>query len=153
MELLSADSLKFVSKIDTMGGGTFVVGSCSQKSEPLDFKRIITAIKHQLIDSVVEEKFGSSTTRVLRILRDKVILDDKTVCASSQYYFPHSLCHHPWSRLHLLIVSFSYPKLHSWRRKTCENAFICCWNWAVWWFRFDSHLQQPFINILAGSAA
>ncbi|RUP48784.1 LOW QUALITY PROTEIN: RNA polymerase III subunit RPC82-domain-containing protein [Jimgerdemannia flammicorona] len=71
LELLQTDSAGFLRKEDERGAGLYVVA----------FDKLRDHLKRKVLDSVVREKYGSASCRLMKILSEKGKLDEKQVRA------------------------------------------------------------------------
>ncbi|KAK9765015.1 RNA polymerase III subunit C82 [Basidiobolus ranarum] len=69
LDLLCNDHVKFMTKEDERGSGQYRI----------NLEKIAEALKIRLVESVVSEKFGSVSARLMRILMSKQKLDEKQV--------------------------------------------------------------------------
>ncbi|KAI8325219.1 hypothetical protein GQ54DRAFT_295657 [Martensiomyces pterosporus] len=90
LEVLQADVSGIVVKADERGAGQYRV----------DFERAASTLRDQCLDALVQEKFGSLHARVVRVLRDKQKLDEKTVSQATM--LPMGMCR---ERLHDLAIA------------------------------------------------
>ncbi|KAJ2577794.1 RNA polymerase III subunit C82, partial [Coemansia sp. RSA 1804] len=73
LEVVRADASGIVVKVDDRGGGQY----------QLNFDRAANALRDQSLDTLVHEKFGSLHARIVRVLRDKQKLDEKSVATAA----------------------------------------------------------------------
>lgn len=88
LQLLAEDSFKFLKHESTRGMGEWSI----------NYKELGKLIKQLEVEKVVEERFGSMGTRLLRIVKDKGKLDEKQVC-STIIISRLSPTHNPYIRL------------------------------------------------------
>lgn len=69
IELLAADQVQFLRKDDDRGSGSYLVS----------FRKIVDAMKLRILDGVVQEKFGSASKRLMRIMIEHGKIDEKQV--------------------------------------------------------------------------
>ncbi|KAJ1965639.1 RNA polymerase III subunit C82 [Dipsacomyces acuminosporus] len=89
LEVLQSDASGIVAKTDERGAGQYRI----------DFERAANTLRDQCVDALVQEKFGSLHARVVRVLRDKQKLDEKTVSQAAM--LPMGMCR---ERLHDLAL-------------------------------------------------
>ncbi|KAJ2507351.1 RNA polymerase III subunit C82 [Coemansia sp. RSA 2049] len=90
LEVVRADASGIVVKVDDRGGGQY----------QLNFDRAANALRDQSLDTLVHEKFGSLHARIVRVLRDKQKLDEKSVATAAM--MPIAACR---ERLHDLALA------------------------------------------------
>ncbi|PIA15611.1 hypothetical protein COEREDRAFT_74791 [Coemansia reversa NRRL 1564] len=73
LDILRRDSSGIVFKSDERGAGEFRI----------NFERAAVTLRDQCLDTLILEKFGSLEARIVRVLRDKQKLDEKTIATTA----------------------------------------------------------------------
>ncbi|KAJ1663623.1 RNA polymerase III subunit C82 [Coemansia sp. RSA 1813] len=90
LEVVRSDASGIVTKVDERGGGQYQI----------NFDRAATALRDTCLDTLVHEKFGSLHARIIRVLREKHKLDEKTIATAAM--MPIAACR---ERLHDLSLA------------------------------------------------
>ncbi|KAJ1863868.1 RNA polymerase III subunit C82 [Coemansia sp. RSA 2703] len=90
LDILHNDSSGIVAKVEEQAGGQYRI----------NFERAAAVLRDRALDSLIQEKFGAMHARIVRVLRDKQKLDEKTVSQTTM--LPIALCR---ERLHDLALS------------------------------------------------
>lgn len=67
LEVLADSSVRFLQKVGTRGGGEWFV----------PFQNVVEDLKRVTYDSIVFNKFGAASNRILRVIRDKGKVDER----------------------------------------------------------------------------
>ncbi|KAJ2547969.1 RNA polymerase III subunit C82 [Coemansia sp. RSA 1933] len=90
LDVVRADTSGIVTKVDERGGGQFRI----------NFDRAAVTLRDACLDTLVHEKFGSLHARIIRVLREKHKLDEKTIATAAM--MPIAACR---ERLHDLALA------------------------------------------------
>ncbi|KAJ2888966.1 RNA polymerase III subunit C82 [Coemansia asiatica] len=90
LEVIHKDSSGIITKVEERGAGQYRV----------NFERAAAILRDNALDSLIQEKFGALNARIVRVLRDKQKLDEKTVSQAAM--LPVAMCR---ERLHDLALS------------------------------------------------
>lgn len=105
LQLLAEDSFKFLKHESTRGMDEWSI----------NYKELGKLIKQLEVEKVVEERFGSMGTRLLRIVKDKGKLDEKQVCSTIILFSPFI-----YSQFIYLDRKHSPPKT---KRNSCDSLW------------------------------
>ncbi|KAI9504711.1 RNA polymerase III subunit RPC82-domain-containing protein [Coemansia spiralis] len=90
LEVVRSDSSGIIVKVDDRGAGQYRV----------NFERAAATLRDYCLDSLIHEKFGSMHSRIVRVLRDRQKLDEKSVSTAAM--MPIASCR---ERLHDLVLA------------------------------------------------
>ncbi|KAJ2636044.1 RNA polymerase III subunit C82 [Coemansia sp. RSA 1286] len=90
LEVIHKDRSGIITKVEERGAGQYRV----------NFDRAAAVLRDNALDSLIQEKYGALHARIVRVLRDKQKLDEKTVSQAAM--LPVAMCR---ERLHDLALS------------------------------------------------
>ncbi|KAJ1814996.1 RNA polymerase III subunit C82, partial [Coemansia sp. RSA 2598] len=90
LEVIHKDCSGIITKVEERGAGQYRV----------NFDRAAAVLRDSALDSLIQEKYGALHARIVRVLRDKQKLDEKTVSQAAM--LPVAMCR---ERLHDLALS------------------------------------------------